>query len=314
VVLWAVIPLPNPWVKGLDFGVFHVLWLEVLLAGFLRVLFFGQVLVGLNLAMDSSWGVTIVPKVLFKLVERFGRSRLGFGGVDPRVLFISSCPGYTGFTGVRDRSDRCNPWWVFCSGEHLDVFAVVMCCSCFEFGSVWRSVGLIGDLGAFRLGQVWPVCCTVRTGVKPLSGSRQLSPAGTVLARGAHRSDRCCHTWFSKENQVQTYMHARIYFHAYSWHKWITETISRKKKGDYQSFTLNLGNEDTKLHRQSTGGLRMPGTSNTSSQDFRVASSFWATLFIARVSTCRTQQVWGKKTKCEPICILVDQVLLAPDS
>jgi hypothetical protein len=25
-----------------------------------------------------------------------------------------------------------------------------------------------------------------------------------------------CHTFFSKENQVQTYMHARINFHAYS--------------------------------------------------------------------------------------------------
>jgi hypothetical protein len=25
-----------------------------------------------------------------------------------------------------------------------------------------------------------------------------------------------CHTCFSKENQVQTYMHARIKFHAYS--------------------------------------------------------------------------------------------------
>jgi hypothetical protein len=50
VVLWAVIPLPNPWVKGLDFGVFRVLGLEVFSAGFLRFLLFGQVLVGLNLA------------------------------------------------------------------------------------------------------------------------------------------------------------------------------------------------------------------------------------------------------------------------
>jgi hypothetical protein len=91
---------------------------------------------------------------------------------------------------------------------------------------------------------------------------------------------------------VQTYMHTRINFHAYSWHKWITETISHKKKGDYQRFMLNHGNEGTKLHRQSTGDyVRLEPA--TSSQDFR-ASSFWATLFIARVSTCRTQQVWGK--------------------
>jgi hypothetical protein len=42
----------------------------------------------------------------------------------------------------------------FCSGERLGVFAVVLCCRCFEFGSVWRSVGLCGDLGALRLGPV----------------------------------------------------------------------------------------------------------------------------------------------------------------
>jgi hypothetical protein len=35
----------------------------------------------------------------------------------------------------------------FCSGERLSVFAVVLCCSCFEFGSVWSSVGLFGVLG-----------------------------------------------------------------------------------------------------------------------------------------------------------------------
>jgi hypothetical protein len=50
---------------------------------------------------------------LFKPVERFGRSKLGFGGVDPRVLFIPSFPGYTGLNGALDRSDWCNPWWIF---------------------------------------------------------------------------------------------------------------------------------------------------------------------------------------------------------
>jgi hypothetical protein len=34
-------------------------------------------------------------------------------GVHPRVLFILSCPGYTGLTGALDRSDRCNPRWDF---------------------------------------------------------------------------------------------------------------------------------------------------------------------------------------------------------
>jgi hypothetical protein len=40
------------------------------------------------------------------------RSKFGFGGVDPRV-FIPSCLGYTGLTGALDRSERCNPCWVF---------------------------------------------------------------------------------------------------------------------------------------------------------------------------------------------------------
>jgi hypothetical protein len=31
-----------------------------------------------------------IPKVLLKSVERFGRLRFGFGGVDLRVLFIPS--------------------------------------------------------------------------------------------------------------------------------------------------------------------------------------------------------------------------------
>jgi hypothetical protein len=35
------------------------------------------------------------------------------------------------------------------------------------------------------------VCLTGLTGVKPFCGSLQLSPAGTGLTGGAHRSDRC---------------------------------------------------------------------------------------------------------------------------
>jgi hypothetical protein len=71
-----------------------------------------------------------MPKVLLKSVERFVRSRFGFGGVDPRVLFIPSCPGYTGKTGALDRSVRCEPIVGFASGELLDscVFGSWCCC------------------------------------------------------------------------------------------------------------------------------------------------------------------------------------------
>jgi hypothetical protein len=70
--------------------------------------------------MDSSCGVPTISKVLFKSVERFGSSRLGFGGVVPRVLFIPSCPGYTSLTGGLDRSDRCESLVGFASGELPD--------------------------------------------------------------------------------------------------------------------------------------------------------------------------------------------------
>jgi hypothetical protein len=144
VVLLPLIPLPNPWVKVLDFGVFGVLGLEKFLAGFLRFLLIWQVLVDKILAMDSSWGVPTIRKVLFNSVERFGRSKFRFGGVDPRVLFIPSCPGYTGLTGALDRSDRCEPLVGFASGELLDscVFGSWCCWSVFGLGVVLLGFGL----------------------------------------------------------------------------------------------------------------------------------------------------------------------------
>jgi hypothetical protein len=76
--------------------------------------------------------------------------------------------------------------------------------------------------------------------------------------------EKRCHTRLSEENQVHTYMHARIKFHAYSDIKVYTETVSRKKKKDYQRFTLNTGNEGSKRHMESTGGcVRLaPATSS----------------------------------------------------
>jgi hypothetical protein len=53
VVLFPLIPLPNPLAKGLDFGVFSVLGIEEFLEGFLRFLLIWQVLLDNNLVMDS---------------------------------------------------------------------------------------------------------------------------------------------------------------------------------------------------------------------------------------------------------------------
>jgi hypothetical protein len=41
-----------------------------------------------------------------------------------------------------------------------------------------------------------------------------------------------------------------------------TETVSRKKKKDYQRFTLNPENEDHKTSQVVDWGLRTPSTSN----------------------------------------------------
>jgi hypothetical protein len=70
---------------------------------------FGGHKLGYGLSMMCSY----IPKVLRKSVERFGRSGVGFEGVDPRVLFIPRSPGHTDLTGASHQSDRCNPCWVF---------------------------------------------------------------------------------------------------------------------------------------------------------------------------------------------------------
>jgi hypothetical protein len=82
--------------------------------------------------------VFLSPKVLLKSVERFGRSRFEFGGVDPRVLFIPSCLDYTGLTGALDRSDRCKSFVGFASGELLDSCVFGSWCYWSVLGSVWR--------------------------------------------------------------------------------------------------------------------------------------------------------------------------------
>jgi hypothetical protein len=96
--------------KGLDFGVFVVLGFGVFLAEILRFLLIQRVLVDHNLAL-----------------ERIGRSGVGFEGVDPWVLLIPSCPGYTGLTSALDRSDRCEPFVGFASGEVPNSCVVGLC-------------------------------------------------------------------------------------------------------------------------------------------------------------------------------------------
>jgi hypothetical protein len=76
------------------------------------------------------------------------------------VLFIPSCPGYTGLTGALDWSDRCKSLVGFASAELLDscVFGSRCCWSVLGlFG-----VGLLGFVQGFPSVQVvfWVCFCS----------------------------------------------------------------------------------------------------------------------------------------------------------
>jgi hypothetical protein len=116
-------------------------------------------------------------------MERFERSRVGFGGVDPRVLFIPERLGLTSLIGVAHRSDRCRGSVGFASGERLGEFSVVPSGCCFEFGRFWSSVGLFGGFGT---------SCTGLTGElhRPDRCRGLLWKFSSFASRD--RSDRCC--------------------------------------------------------------------------------------------------------------------------
>jgi hypothetical protein len=95
---------------------------------------------------------------LCKSVERFGRSRFGFGGVDPRVMFIPRSPGHTSLTGASHRSDQCRPLlglarvnvWLSSLSPHV---AAVLSLgqfgaryACLVFWGFLAAIGLTGQL------------------------------------------------------------------------------------------------------------------------------------------------------------------------
>jgi hypothetical protein len=51
------------------------------------------------------------PQSLVQVRGAIREIEIWIWGVDPRVLFIPSCPGYTGLIGALDRFDRCKPLW-----------------------------------------------------------------------------------------------------------------------------------------------------------------------------------------------------------
>jgi hypothetical protein len=124
--------------------------------------------------MEYPWGVPTIPKVLHKFVERFERSGVVFGGVDPQVLFISRAQvtpvwlvPLTGLTSA----DSC---WVLLGWKS----GWVLCCPVLLLFEVWGSL----ELGR-HVWQIWG-----------FYGSCQVSPAGTSLTGGV---GRCGSSWCS---------------------------------------------------------------------------------------------------------------------
>jgi hypothetical protein len=98
-----------------------------------------------------------------------------------------------------------------------------------------------------------------------------------------------------------------------------TETVSRKKKRDYQRFTLYPGNKDHKTSQAVDWGLRTPSTSNIFTR-LQINFLLLSNIYIARVSTCVLSKCGGKG-ECKgfivdwlkALKILVGQILLALD-
>jgi hypothetical protein len=84
------------------------------------------------------------------------------------VLFIPSCPGYTGLTGALDRSDRCNPQWVI-ARVNVWVCSLLSC------------VAAVSSLGQFG----------GRLDYLVLWGFQAM----TDLTGLSHQSDQCGATW-----------------------------------------------------------------------------------------------------------------------
>jgi hypothetical protein len=77
-------------------------------------------------------------------VERFGRSKFGFGGVDPRAVFFPTVQAETGQTGFPNRSDRFRP--VGCRERFLNKEVYVASwLRLFRCGKALEAFGVFGE-------------------------------------------------------------------------------------------------------------------------------------------------------------------------
>jgi hypothetical protein len=95
--------------KGARFWGFPSSRVRVVLGGISSIPPFWKSFGGIKLGYGLLMSVPITPKSCSS-PWRDSEIEVWIWGVDPRVLFIRSCPGYTGLTGALDRSGRCIPW------------------------------------------------------------------------------------------------------------------------------------------------------------------------------------------------------------
>jgi hypothetical protein len=185
VVLFPLISLPNPWAKGLDFGVFGDSRVRGVLGGIFSIPLdlesFGGQKLGYGLPMRCSY----YPQSLAQIRGAIWEIGSWIWGCWPAGAVHPEKPR-------PHRSDQClSPVWPvqpllgFCSGEHLGVFVAVPCCCCVRVWVVLELDRPVWCFGAFWLGPVWPVCYTGLTGVRAVLWN---SPGFT----SRDRSDRWC--------------------------------------------------------------------------------------------------------------------------
>jgi hypothetical protein len=139
VVLLPLIPLPNLWVKGLDFGVFRCSRVRGVIGGIslipLDLASFGGLKLGYGLLMRCSY----YPQSLAQVRGPIREIKVWIWGSWPAGAVHPKLPRLTDLTSVRDRSDWCRPFVGFASGELLDlcVFGSWCCWSVLDlFGVV----------------------------------------------------------------------------------------------------------------------------------------------------------------------------------
>jgi hypothetical protein len=106
VVLFPLIPLPNLWAKGLDIGLFGVLWLEEFLVGFLDSSRFSKFWWTKSWLWSSHEVFLLSPKSCTNPWSDSGDRELDLGELTRGVVHPVSS-GHTSLTGASHRSDRC---------------------------------------------------------------------------------------------------------------------------------------------------------------------------------------------------------------